>query len=187
MTEAAILWRRLDTEGHDACRLVREADGWRLVGAAAFVEEGVGSAASYEVICDSQWRTRSARVHGWRGDAAFDITIESSSSGTWTLNGVPQPLVTGCVDVDLAFTPATNLLALRRLAPPLGGPAVPAPAAYLVFPDIKMDHLRQTYRRLDQARYAYTASVYTYDDILEVSEAGFVLDYPGLWKAVWQR
>jgi len=40
MIEAAILWRRLDTEGHDSCQLFRLADGWRLTGMAVFGHEG---------------------------------------------------------------------------------------------------------------------------------------------------
>lgn len=44
------------------------------------------------------------------------------------LNGEVQQGVAGLVDVDLGFTPASNLLAIRRFD--LGiGEATPAPAA----------------------------------------------------------
>src|SRR5207244_2474062 len=40
MEVAAILWRRLDTPGHDACRLERSDAGWELDGTAVFREDG---------------------------------------------------------------------------------------------------------------------------------------------------
>jgi len=181
MIEAAILWRRLDTEGHDSCQLFRLADGWRLTGMAVFGHEGKACVASYEAECDAAWRTRSSKVTGWLGPQALDFQI-STDGARWTLNGVEQPQVVGCIDVDLGFTPATNLLALRRYALAIGQ-QTPAPAAYLAFPEPRLERLEQTYRRLDATKYNYTASAYGYDDVLKVSEHGFVLDYPGLWKA----
>ncbi len=182
MIEAAILWRRLDIEGHDSCQLVRLEDGWRLTGMAVFGHEGQACVASYGAECDAAWRTRSAVVTGWLGAQALDFHI-STDAGRWTLNGVEQPQVAGCIDVDLGFTPATNLLGLRRFALAIGQ-QTPAAAAYLAFPELRMQWLEQTYCRLDATKYRYTASAYRYDDVLEVSEHGFVLDYPGLWKAV---
>ena len=40
MAVGAVLWRRLDTPGHDACRLVRNDAGWQLEGTAVFREDG---------------------------------------------------------------------------------------------------------------------------------------------------
>ncbi|MER8463681.1 putative glycolipid-binding domain-containing protein [Mesorhizobium sp. M1409] len=73
-------------------------------------------------------------------------------------------------------------MAIRRFD--LGiGEATPAPAAYLTFPEIKLVRLEQSYRRLDEARYAYAAPMFGYDKVLEVSPRGFVVDYPGLWTS----
>ena len=35
-TIATILWRRLDTPGHDVCRLEHDGESWQLDGAAVF-------------------------------------------------------------------------------------------------------------------------------------------------------
>ncbi|WP_246681604.1 MULTISPECIES: putative glycolipid-binding domain-containing protein [unclassified Mesorhizobium] len=45
----------------------------------------------------------------------------------------------------------------------------------------------QTYRRLDDSRYAYAAPKFGYDQVLDVSPSGFIVDYPGLWKAIALR
>ena len=182
---ASILWRRLDVEGHDACLLSQGDGGHSLQGQAIFVQDGKPCCLAYEVICDAGWRTRSARVDGFLGMRKLHYGIERRADGEWMLNGEPQRDVAGLVDVDLGFTPASNLLAIRRFA--LGvGETTPAPAAYLTFPALEMVPLEQSYRRLDEVRYAYSASVYGYDAILDVSPHGFVVDYPGLWRAVAQ-
>ncbi len=53
----------------------------------------------------------------------------SAGRGRWRVNGVMNADVTGCIDVDLSFTPATNLFTLRRLGLKVGehadAPALP--------------------------------------------------------------
>jgi hypothetical protein len=88
------------------------------------------------------------------------------------------------IDVDLGFTPATNLIALRRLSLDAGASAL-APAAWFPFPELRMDRMEQTYRRLDAGRYDYTGI--NYREILSVSPVGFVTEYPNLWTAVALR
>lgn len=183
MTPAAILWKRLDVEGHDACRLMRRTGGWALSGRAVFDQASQPCCLSYEVSCDEAWHTRAATVTGWIGPRDLRFEIERAAPGVWRLNGDAQPQVAGLIDVDLGFTPATNLLAVNRLALGVGRQA-PAPAAYLSFPELRLDRIDQTYVRLSGTRYAYASPAYGYDEVLEVSEVGFVTDYPKLWQAV---
>ncbi|RWC44640.1 putative glycolipid-binding domain-containing protein [Mesorhizobium sp.] len=180
---ASILWRRLDMEGHDACLLSQIDGGYSLAGRAIFIQDGKPCCLAYEVDCDAGWRTCSAQVDGFLGLRELHYAIERSSDGQWMLNGELQHGVAGLVDVDLGFTPASNLLAIRRFD--LGiGEATSAPAAYLTFPELRLVRLDQTYRRLETVRYAYAAPMFGYDEILDVSPRGFVVDYPGLWRSV---
>ncbi|TGQ70878.1 hypothetical protein EN829_000260 [Mesorhizobium sp. M00.F.Ca.ET.186.01.1.1] len=179
---ASILWRRLDLDGHDACMLSQIDGGYCLKGQAVFVQDGEPCCLAYEAICDAGWRTRSARVDGFLGTRGLHYAVERDSGDRWTLNGEPQHGVAGLVDVDLGFTPASNLLAIRRFGLAIGA-ATLAPAAYLTFPELALMRLEQTYRRLDTTRYAYTAAMFGYDEVLDVSPHGFVVDYPGLWRA----
>jgi hypothetical protein len=176
-----ILWRRLDVPGHDACRLVARDDGWRLSGMAVFSLDGRPCALSYEVDADARWSSRSARVRGWCGTEPVDVTILAVPGGRWHLNGTEQPAVVGCVDVDLGFTPATNLLHLRRVALDIGQ-AADVPVAWLAFPELTLARLGQRYRRLDQDTYDYQAPGVPYEAHLKVNELGFVTLYPGLWE-----
>ncbi|WP_425521246.1 putative glycolipid-binding domain-containing protein [Xanthomonas translucens] len=115
-TVASILWRRLDAPGHDACRLQRNASAWQLDGAAVFrLEHGRIGQLQYRVQCDLHWHTQRGTVRGWLGGGTVDLAIARDVRGHWKLNGRPVADVSHCIDLDLGFTPATNLLQLRRL------------------------------------------------------------------------
>jgi uncharacterized protein len=178
--QQTILWRRLDAAGHDACGLWAEDEGWRLAGATLFALDQEPCCLSYEVACDTSWRTRSARISGWIGRAPVTLDIIHQPGNRWQLNGVEQPTVEGLVDVDLGFTPATNLIQFRRLALAVGQ-AADAPAVYLRFPELRLERLAQRYHRLTHNQYDYQAPSEGYAAPLQVSESGFVTYYPGLW------
>ena len=180
-TEQLILWRRTDVPGHDACGLWRMESGWRLTGTAIFVLEGQPCHLAYEVDCDTTWRTRSAKVTGYIGRHALELTIVAMPGERWKLNGMDQPEAAGCIDVDLNFTPATNLIAIRRLALDIGH-ASEAPAAWLRFPEFTLERLEQRYHRVALDTYDYQAPSVGYAAALRVSDSGFVTQYPGLWE-----
>jgi hypothetical protein len=178
---ATAFWKRLDTEGHDSCRLILRLDGWRLAGGAVFDHQGEAVQLAYVVDCDAGWRTLSASVRGSVGLTDLSFDIASAPGGEWLLNGEKQPEAKGCIDLDLGFTPATNLIAIRRLRP--GADAdTPAPAAYYLEFTLKLGIVEQTYRRTAPGRLHYRSPAYGYDETLTVSEIGFVTEYPGLWS-----
>ena len=96
--------------------------------------------------------------------------------------GAATPLA-GCLDVDLGFTPATNLLPIRRLALAIGQRAE-ARAAYLAFPRLRLLVLPQIYRRLSATRYAYESPAHGYSATLHVTKIGAIADYPGVFELV---
>ncbi len=179
---ASILWRRLDAPGHDACRLVPDGDGWRLEGSAVFRQEGAAARLDYRVACDAGWRTRRGRLLGWIGARDLDLEIARGKDGGWTLGGVPVPGLEGCLDLDLGFTPATNLLAIRRLDLAVGR-AAEAPAAWLDLGSLALERLPQRYERRSESTYWYEAPSFGYAALLEVAPSGFVTRYPGFWEA----
>lgn len=182
MESDVILWRRLDAAGHDACRLVRRTDGWRLEGAAAFQHQGVPAFLAYAVDSDGEWRTTEGVVRGWVGARSLDFRITRTPGGIWTLNGRVVPHLDGCGDLDLAFTPATNLFQLRRVALQVGQ-AADVPVAWLDAPAGTLDTLHQRYERRTANGYWYEAPRFEYFALLQVNSVGFVEKYPNLWEA----
>ena len=177
-----LLWRRLDVPGHDFCRLVSRGAGWELHGTALFLEHGSPCCWQYEVQVDASWHTRSATLIGWIGPEKLRFEIEADEQHRWRLNGEVRPQVEGCIDLDLGFTPATNLLPLRRLTLAIGEEGAVTSAWF--DPSI-MDFapLRQTYRRIEETCYAYHSIEGDFTAELVTDTCGFVVDYPTLWIA----
>lgn len=135
---------------------------------------------NYLVKLDGGWQTRSTDVKGWVGPRRVDLRIEVGRDGQWTVNDQLVDAVRGCVDIDFAFTPATNILPIRRLALPVGG-SQSLVAAWLRFPDFDLQPLDQVYLRSGESSYEYQSRGGSFRANLSVSSEGFVVDYPGLW------
>jgi hypothetical protein len=179
----SMLWRRLDCPGHDACRLEHLAAGdWRIDGAAVFFENEVPVRLGYRVDCDPAWRTRSGEVAGSLGTRTVQFSVERTARGVWTLNGNAVPNLEGCLDLDLGFTPATNLLQLRRVAL-REGQATDVPVAWLDVWAGALERLAQRYERRSGTTYWYEAERFGYRALLEVDSLGFATRYPDLWVA----
>ena len=135
----------------------------------------------YQVVSDAAWRTLSASVEGWCGDAVIRIQIKTDPAQRWWLNEVEQPQVFGCIDLDLNFSPSTNLLPIRRLELAVGEIA-DVQAAWLRFPSFELELLPQRYHRLSETAYRYESAGGQFVADLKVNRSGFVVDYPGLWR-----
>ena len=180
MTDQVILWRRLDQPGHESARVSPQALGWHLTGTAVFAHQQQPCRLDYQIVCDSKWRTLSGRVTGWVGDRAVAIELSVDSAQRWWLNGVECPDVAGCIDLDLNFSPSTNLLPIRRLDLAIGQ-AMEVTAAWLRFPSFNLEPLKQTYRRLTVATYRYESGGGTFIRELPINAVGFVTAYPDFW------
>jgi hypothetical protein len=180
---ASFFWRKLDHPGHDSGRLFRLSSGWRLTGASVFFEANRPCHFQYEVVTDSAWKTRRADVTGYLGNRAVDVRISAAGPGRWKVGGVLQSNLAGCVDVDLGFTPATNLIVIRRLALAIGERAE-APAAYLAFPRMRFVKLPQSYHRTGKTEFDYAAPTVGYAGTLVVLPSGAVAQYPGLFALI---
>jgi hypothetical protein len=181
VSQLTALWRRLDTPGHDACRLDRTADGWLLAGTAVFRHDGAPARLDYELACDEAWRSRRGAVRGWLGARRVDRVMERSDTGGWTLDGAAAPGLEALVDLDFGFTPATNLPQLRRVA--LGvGDAADVTVAWFDVDEPALRVLPQRYERRSVEGYWYESPTSSYAALLEVTPGGFVRVYPDLWE-----
>lgn len=181
MTEI-ILWRRIDVPGHEIATLEALDDGWKLSGTAVFSSEQGPSKLDYAVFCTSGWSTKSAQVTGVIGSQSVSLAVSVSKERKWYLNRMEYFDVEGCVDIDLAFSPSTNLLPIRRLALTVGEKAE-VQAAWLLFPSLQFELLRQVYRREGERTYRYESGAGAFVRTLEVNDVGFVTSYPGIWRA----
>jgi hypothetical protein len=176
-----ILWNRLDVPGHDACRLEAVGSGWRLSGTALFVHEGEPAHLGYLVECDERWHTRHGWARGWIGGRQIQIEAARADDGAWVCNGARLAQLAECIDLDLGFTPSTNLFQLRRIALSIGD-ALDVPVAWFDAPDGTLELMKQRYERRSEDTYWYESPQYDYYELLDVNGAGFVTRYPRLWE-----
>lgn len=181
-TGSRAFWRRLDTAGHDAASLSQTQKGWTVEGVALFLQDGEGACLRYRVDTDDRWQTQTAIVEGWLGPTPIQASLVATPDRQWFLNGAIQSLVAGCDDIDLSFTPATNIIPIRRLGLPVGSSHRVA-AAWLTIPGVTLEPLHQVYSRVSESRYDYEAFGGTFRATLDVSDAGWVINYPELWRS----
>jgi len=180
---ASAQWHRLDLPGNDEAHLLSVAAGYTLAGLARFRDEAGPVSLSYLVDIDEDWWTRSAVVMGTLPAGPYRIDVKAGRGRTWSFNGDPAPAVTGCIDFDLGFTPATNILSIRRIALPVGAEAEVTVAWLPTLGAKTLQPLRQLYYRIADDQYRYSCPDLPFDSTLRVNADGFVLDYPPLWEA----
>ena len=117
------------------------------------------------------------------GERSIEVVLSAEPPGQWRLNGIEQPQVSGSIDLDLNFSPSTNLLPIRRLDLPAGKSAR-VRAAWLRFPDFTLEPLEQVYTRLDETTYRYESRGGEFVAELKVKASGLVASYPGFCEEV---
>jgi hypothetical protein len=111
------------------------------------------------------------------GNQTIDIELAVDSARRWKLDGAACPEIADCIDLDLNFSPSTNLLPIRRLNLVIGEEAK-VRAAWLRFPSFALEPLEQLYRRIDALTYRYESAGGKFVADLHVNSAGFVTGYP---------
>lgn len=137
---------------------------------------------SYRLTCDGDWRVREAQAAVVGADRA--ISLRSDGHGRWSdAAGRPLPRLDGCIDVDIAATPFTNTLPIRRLGL-RPGESRDIRVAYLTVPALEVTAVNQRYTRLDASTYRYEGYPPGFSADLHVDADGLVLEYSGLFQRI---
>jgi hypothetical protein len=177
-----ILWRFMVYPGYEFCRLFQAGSEWHLEGTAVFSYEHRPCRLAYHVICDAAWHTLSARVEGRVGQDEVALMLVPDRDQRWWLNEDEVQAVRGCTDIDLNFSPSTNIIPIKRLHLAVGETAE-VKAAWLKFPSFKLEPLQQRYSRLEEMLYRYESGSGQFRADLRTNQDGFVIDYPDIWTA----
>ncbi len=144
---------------------------------------GTPYGVSYTIVCDSDWLVRSLEL-----TTTDDRRLQLSSDGAghWSDHGGrPLPQFDGCLDIDLAGTPFTNTLPVRRLDLDVGGDPAALSMVYVPFDTFAPKLDGQSYRCLQPGRlYRYQALDRSFAANLSVDDDGLVIDYPTLFERV---
>jgi uncharacterized protein len=181
--ERVVVWKNPLLDGTEHCALWRTAEGWRLRGTVVgVVKDQRPMLAQYEIHCDSNWLTRWVHVENTVAKDMKTLTLTVESRGGWRCSGQELRALRGCDDVDLALTPATNTLPIRRLNLQVGRSELVV-AAWIKFPELTIQPLSQRYTRLAQDTYRYESDTGFSAEIV-VDDLGLVSSYPGGWERI---
>lgn len=183
-----IMWATRERPGLEHLYLITTDTGIVADGLIVGLAAGQPFRLRYTVRCDSAWRVREVEAGPPTADPRV-LRLHADGCGRWTDDrGVHVPALDACRDVDIAATPFTNTLPIRRLDLRPGHSAE-LTVAYVRVPDLSVEPVRQRYTCLERsgegARYRYEGLETGFTADLSTDPDGLVLDYPGIWHRVW--
>lgn len=180
-----VRWRPLEGEGLEHFTIgPTRIDGRSGIRAESVVigeRGGITYGVRYRIDCDTAWHVLRFSIETTSGKR---LALSSDGEGHWRgEDGRDLPEFEGCIDIDLAGTPFTNTLPIRRLGlTPQSGTAK-LTMLYVPFDTFDPFPDRQNYTCLTQNRlYRYEAGDRSFAADLPVDEDGLVTDYPTLFE-----
>lgn len=122
------MWRALREPGLERGDLLQSEGHWILRGAILRLSACRPAKVRYEIISDSQLRAEIADVSCHDDQGKTELQIKRDVDG-WYGNDKRLNLPLDCTDVDLAWSPSTNTLPIRRLNLNVGADSGPLVAA----------------------------------------------------------
>ena len=176
-------WRRLDVPAVEEFREdVRGFEGEvRVDGPPAWE-------ASYRVLFDDSWATVRAEASVRDSGCTRSLALRREPSGRWLDGDREIETCRGALDVDLGLTPSTNTSAIRRLGLGVGARAA-LTAAWVRFPELTVEPLRQRYTRLSPRDYLYESlhgEEVAFRARLELDGSELVVRYEGIFERIEQ-
>lgn len=157
--------------------------------------------ADYQLETGPDVVTRSLRIQVVGDGFARALELLRDEAGAWTCDVVvegtppvgldePGPAagtdLRGALDCDIALSPLTNLLPIRRLGLHVSPGRHDLVMAFVSMPDLAVRASAQRYEHVAPGEVRYTdLGVHPgFEAVLAVDEEGLVVDYPGLARRV---
>ncbi|AOJ04506.1 MULTISPECIES: putative glycolipid-binding domain-containing protein [Burkholderia] len=175
-----VRWAPLEDDGIEHLAFERHAGGSIAESVVVGRNEGRAYGLAYRVVCDERWRAKHVLIKMMGGGA---LELRGDGEGGWR-NAAGEPLtgLDGCIDVDIAATPYTNTLPIRRLELARDERQT-IDVVYVSIPDLALSRMRQAYRCVEpDRRYRYESVASGFTAVLEVDRDGLVIDYEMLFR-----
>lgn len=175
--DRAVRWRPVRGTGLEHLH-VTEADEGILARSVVVGEfDGLDFGARYELLLERDWTFRRLLLERTDGAA---LRLEADGRGNWSRDGIALTFLDGCVDLDIAATPFTNTLPIRRARLEVG---VPQHFQMTWIPLDTLEPLRdeQIYTKRDDTHFRYQSGDGSFEAELTLDADGLVVDYPALF------
>lgn len=182
--DTTLMWRSIQWPGTEHL-IIREDGGSIEADGLVVSTDERPLRLRYRLRCDTGWTTRELDIS--EATSGLEVQFRADGNGRWT-DGVGRhlPDLDGCVDVDIAATPLTNTLPIRRLTWEVGQ-VRDLRMVYFLVPELTWRAADQRYSCLAMdgtgATYRYQSG--SFETEIRVDRDGFVLDYPGIWTRTW--
>ena len=172
-------WASEEGDGLEHLAFDAREDGFAVESVVVGQRYGKPYGLHYTVRCDTQWRTR----HAWlKIVGGGELELHGDGAGHWRDgHGLVLGAIEGCIDIDIAATPFTNTLPIRRLQL-AEGERRPITVAYISTPDLQVTRVEQAYACIGLNReYRYEGIFRNFTADMQVDADGLVIDYPTLF------
>jgi uncharacterized protein len=176
-----VVWRGTDAWRAEAATLEFVDGGLRATGTQIGAAPG-GYRLDYRLDATDGWRTRSLELA--IGDRR--VLLERDDGDRWRLEGDPRPDLDGAQDCDLAFSPLTNLMPIRRRGLADRPGAEDFLMAWMTVPELTVIASAQRYEHVRRGlvRFVDRGLFEGFTAELELDEDGLARVYPGLAEQV---
>ncbi|CAN0625719.1 KY49.ctg7180000000025_quiver, whole genome shotgun sequence [Burkholderia multivorans] len=175
-----VRWASLEGDGIEHLTFERGKDGIVVESVVVGQRYGKHYGLAYRVVCDLRWHPTYAVLKVMGGGT---LELHGDGEGHWRDGaGRPLPEIDGCIDIDIAATPFTNTLPIRRLGL-ARGERQPIDVVYVSTPDLAVSRVRQAYACIEpDRRYRYEGIFRDFTAEMEIDEDGLVVDYETLFR-----
>jgi hypothetical protein len=184
-TERSVFWARVGASGLEHLRLVVDASGAVADGVVVGTSDREAFRLRYRIRCDTSWTCREVHVESLE-ERGRTLALTADGRGHWqSADGQDLPGLRACLDVDIAVTPFTNTLPIRRLAL-APGQSSEVRVVYVAVPALTVGVARQRYTCLPAhggvGRWRYEGLDTRFAADLTVDADGLVVDYGNIWR-----
>ncbi|MEZ4522589.1 MAG: putative glycolipid-binding domain-containing protein [Thermomicrobiales bacterium] len=190
-----VIWEGLAWPGYEHLCLEEWTSGFTVDGLIIAVVGALPSRTWYRIELESDWTFRSLKLSHTVEFSDFDdgpldldnpgIDLVRATDGMWDHDLEDQSIdLAGCTDIDIAVTPFTNTLPIRRLNL-TAGESAEIDVVYISVPDLALSPARQRYTRTADTTYRFESLSSGFTAEITVDEHGLVMDYPNLFRRVW--
>ncbi|QBI56522.1 putative glycolipid-binding domain-containing protein [Streptomonospora litoralis] len=177
-----IAWSRIDVSaGLGVGALLAEPGGVRLEASETVADARGRFSSRTTVRADLAWASIQARVEVLAAAGSSAVALDREAGG-WLVGGLRLPELDGCLDVEVAATPLTNTLPIRRLGLRTGEYR-DISVVRVDVPSLRVQRASRRYTRMCAAdgreRYEYSGCP-DGPYVLTVDRDGLVVDYEGL-------
>lgn len=146
----------------------------------------------YEIITDTNWRTRSVKIKQQTSDGEIRyIYLDIDQDQNWrkSINERPSDFsavldlasASGLNDIDLQITPSTNTLPINRLNLEVGE-MQEIDVLWISFPELNLIRQQQKYSKINEGFYIFEIPKTGFVAKLEVDKLGLVVNYENLYR-----